>query len=370
VTGPVASLNTVWFGLIGVLWAGYFVLDGFDFGVGMLSLAIGRDDMDRRLARNAIGPIWDGNEVWLIVAGGAMFAAFPVWYASMFSGFYLVLFVVLAALILRGVSFEFRNQRDGPHWRTGWDVAMAVGSLIPAFAWGVAFTDLVHGLRLAPSGNYVGGFSGLLAPVAIVGGLASLAVFLVHGATFLSLKTAGPLADRARRVALGLSVPAGALVVGTAAWLSAGGSHGAGDLPAVVPLVLAAGCGVAFAVSGWLVHMHRDGLAFGLSALGIVAVTGAIFSALFPRVMVSSGPGPSLTVWSAASAHYTLVVMTVVAAIFVPIVLAYQGWSFWVFRQKLTRPGQPPSPPPAPRSPQPAAARATFSWAATPRHRR
>jgi cytochrome d ubiquinol oxidase subunit II len=199
VTGPVASLNTVWFGLIGVLWAGYFVLDGFDFGVGMLSLAIGRDDMDRRLARNAIGPIWDGNEVWLIVAGGAMFAAFPVWYASMFSGFYLVLFVVLAALILRGVSFEFRNQRDGPHWRTGWDVAMAVGSLIPAFAWGVAFTDLVHGLRLAPSGNYVGGFSGLLAPVAIVGGLASLAVFLVHGATFLSLKTAGPLADRARR---------------------------------------------------------------------------------------------------------------------------------------------------------------------------
>jgi cytochrome d ubiquinol oxidase subunit II len=338
VNGPVASLNTAWFALIGVLWAGYFVLEGFDFGVGMLSLAIGRDDIDRRLARNAIGPVWDGNEVWLIVAGGAMFAAFPVWYASMFSGFYLALFIVLAALIVRGVSFEFRGKRDSPRWRAGWDRAMAAGSLIPAFIWGVAFTDLVHGLRLSSSGLYLGSFWGLLAPVAILGGLASLTMFLAHGATFLSLKTAGPLADRARTVATWLSGLAAALVVGTAVWLSAGGSHGAGGLAAAVPVSLAVVCGLAFVVSGVLVSIGRAGFAFGLSALGIVAVVAAVFTALFPRVMVSSGPGPSLTIWSAASAHLTLVVMTVVAAIFVPLVLGYQAWTYWVFRQRLTRP--------------------------------
>ena len=337
-TGPVASLNTAWFALIGVLWAGYFVLEGFDFGVGMLTLAIGRDDMDRRLARNAFGPWWDGNEVWLIVAGGATFAAFPVWYAGMFSGFYLALFIVLAALIVRGVSFEFRGKRDSARWRAGWDRALAVGSLLPAFLWGVAFTDLVHGLRMSPSGLYLGSFWGLLTPVAIVGGLASLAMFVVHGATFLSLKTAGPLAGRARQVAIWLAVPAGALVISTAAWLSAAGSHGPGGLGGTVPIALAAACGLAFAVSGILVRLGRDGSAFTLSALGILAVAAAVFTALFPRVMVSSGPGPSLTIWSAASANLTLVVMTVVAAIFVPLVLGYQGWSFWVFRQRLTRP--------------------------------
>jgi cytochrome d ubiquinol oxidase subunit II len=344
VNGPVASLNTAWFALIGVLWTGYFVLEGFDFGVGMLSLAIGRDDVDRRLCRNAIGPVWDGNEVWLIVAGGATFAAFPVWYASMFSGFYLALFLVLVALIVRGVSFEFRGKRDSARWRSGWDWALAVGSLVPAFGWGVAFTDLVHGLRLSPSGLYLGSFWGLLTPVAIVGGLASLTMFLAHGATFLSLKTAGPLAVRAGPVAMWSSPLAGALVVGTAVWLAVGGSHGPGGVGGTVPIVLAAVSGLAFAASGILVLTCRDGLAFGLSALAIVAVSAAVFTALFPRVMVSSGPGPSLTIWSAASAHETLLVMTVVAAIFVPLVLAYQGWTYWVFRQRLTRPAARPGP--------------------------
>jgi cytochrome bd ubiquinol oxidase subunit II len=336
--GPVASLNTAWFALIGLLWTGYLVLEGFDFGVGMLSLALGRDDVDRRLARNAIGPVWDGNEVWLIVAAGATFAAFPAWYASMFSGFYLALFVVLVALIVRGVSFEFRGKRDSARWRVGWDRALALGSLVPAFAWGVAFTDLVHGLPLSPAGLYQGSLRGLLTPVALGGGLASLAMFLAHGATFLSLKTAGPLAIRAARVAMWISPLAGALVAGTAAWLSVGGSHGPGGLGGAVPLALAAGCGLAFAASGLLVRAARDGVAFGLSALGIVAAVAAVFTALFPRVMVSTGPGPALTVWSAASAHQTLLVMTVVAAIFVPVMLAYQGWSYWVFRQRLTRP--------------------------------
>jgi cytochrome bd ubiquinol oxidase subunit II len=368
VNGPVASLNTAWFALIGVLWTGYFVLEGFDFGVGMLNVAIGRDEVDRRLARNAIGPFWDGNEVWLIVAGGATFAAFPVWYASMFSGFYIPLFLVLMALIVRGVSFEFRPKRDSRRWRHGWDWAMAIGSLLPSFLWGVAFTDLVHGLRLSPAGLYVGSFWGLLTPVAIVGGLASVAMFLAHGATFLALKTSGPLAGRARVVATWISPLAGALVIATAVWLAVAGSHGAGYVGGAVPVVLAAGCALAFAASGVLVRFRRDGFAFGLSALGIVALTTAIFSEMFPRVMVSSGPGPSLTVWSAASANRTLIVMTIVAAIFVPLVLAYQGWTYWVFRQRLIRPtGQPATVPPPrrPSTPAPGAAHP-----ASPRHPR
>ena len=313
--------------------------------------------------------------MWLIVAAGATFAAFPVWYASMFSGFYLALFIVLAALIVRGVSFEFRNKRDSARWRAGWDWAMAVGSLLPAFAWGVAFTDLVHGLPLSPAGLYQGSFWGLLAPVAIVGGLASLAMFLAHGATFLALKTAGPLAERARKVAMWVSPLAGALVVGTAAWLAAGGSHGPGALGGTVPIVLAAVCGLAFAAAGALVLAGWDGLAFGLSALGIVAVMAAVFTALFPRVMVSSGPGPSLTIWSAASAHETLLVMTVVAAIFVPLVLAYQGWTYWVFRQRLTRPAAQPGPSfppgwPRPRTPFDSSSPAPEPAPGSHRHRR
>ena len=344
-TGPVASLNTAWFAWIGLLWTGYFVLEGFDFGVGVLSLLLGRDDLDRRLCRNAIGPFWDGNEVWLIVAAGATFAAFPVWYASMFSGFYLALFIVLVALIVRGVSFEFRGKRDSARWRAGWDVALAVTSLVPAFGWGLAFTNLVHGLPLSSAGLYLGSFGGLLAPVAIVGGLASLTVFLAHGATFLALKTAGPLAVRARRAAAWLSPLSGALVAGTAVWLGVSGSHGPGGLGGTVPVVLAIATALVFAASGPLAAAGRAGLAFGLTALGIVALTAAVFTALFPRVMVSSGPGPALTIWSAASAHQTLLVMTVVAAIFVPLVLAYQGWSYWVFRQRLTRPAEAPAAP-------------------------
>ena len=233
--GPVASLNTAWFALIGLLWTGYLVLDGFHFGVGVLSLAIGRDDLDLRLARDAIGPVWDGNEVWLIVAAGATFAAFPVCVRQPVQRLLPRAVRVLVALIVRGVSFEFRGKRDSARWRGGWDVALAIGSLVPAFAWGVVFTDQVRGLPLSPSGLYLGGLPGLLAPVAVVGGLASLAMFTAHGAAFLSLKTAGPLAARAARGAAGPPL-AGALVVGAAAWLSAGGSprprcpgrHGAG----------------------------------------------------------------------------------------------------------------------------------------------
>jgi cytochrome d ubiquinol oxidase subunit II len=252
---------------------------------------------------------------------------------------------VLVALIVRGVSFEFRGKRDSARWRAGWDVALAVTSLVPAFGWGLAFTDLVHGLPLSSSGLYLRSFGGLLAPVAIVGGLASLTVFLAHGATFLALKTAGPLAARARRAAAWLSPLGGGLVIGTAVWLEVSGSHGPGGLGGTVPVVLAAAAALVLAGSGPLAAAGRAGLAFGLTALGIVGLTAAVFTALFPRVMVSSGPGPALTIWSAASAHLTLLVMTVVAAIFVPLVLVYQGWSYWVFRQRLTRPAESPAAP-------------------------
>ena len=340
-TGPVASLNTAWFALIGVLWAGYFVLEGFDFGVGILSPFLAADDVDRRITLNTIGPFWDGNEVWLIVAGGATFAAFPTWYATMFSGFYLALFLILVALILRGVAFEFRAKRDQPSWRRTWGAAHAVGSLVPALLWGVAFTDLVRGLDITGGPHYVGGFAGLVHPIALVGGLASLLLFSLHGAVFLSLKTTGELRRRSRRAAAALAVPALVSVAGVSAWVgwSIAGSVRPGALPGVVPAVLAAVALLSLGAGGLLIVRGREGLAFAATAGAVVALSAAVFAALFPRVMVSSvAAGDSLTVWNAASAHETLLVMTVVAAIFTPFVLAYQAWTYWVFRQRLTRP--------------------------------
>jgi cytochrome d ubiquinol oxidase subunit II len=340
--GSVESLNTVWFALIGLLWTGYFVLEGFDFGVGMLARFLGRDDIERRVAMNAIGPTWDGNEVWLLVAGGATFAAFPTWYASVFSGFYLALFLILAALIVRGVTFEFRSKRPSRRWRETWDWGLAVGSLIPAILWGVAFVDLLHGVSLDASGEVTGGFGGLLAPVALLGGLASLAVFLTHGATFLALKTTGDLSARARRAAMRFGVPAALLVAGTALWLAADTRSNPGGLPAAVPAVFVALAVAVILVGVLFVRRAAFGRAFALTASAIVLLGAGVFSALFPRVVTSSGPGPSLTIWSAASAHETLLVMTIVAAIFTPFVLAYQGWTYWVFRQRLTRPPSTP----------------------------
>jgi cytochrome d ubiquinol oxidase subunit II len=336
--GSVESLNTAWFALIGLLWTGYFVLEGFDFGVGVLARLIGKDDIDRRLAINAIGPTWDGNEVWLLVAGGATFAAFPTWYASMFSGFYLALFLVLAALIVRGVTFEFRSKRSSQRWRDNWDWALFVGSLVPAILWGVAFVDLLHGISMDATGEVIGGFGGLLAPVALLGGLASLAVFLTHGATFLALKTTGDLSARASRAAMLCGVPAALLVAATALWLAADARSNPGGIPAAVPAAFVTLAVALLLASVLFVRRSAFGRAFGFTASAIVLLGAGVFSALFPRVMTSSGPGPSLTIWNSASAHETLFVMTVVAAIFTPFVLAYQGWTYWVFRQRLDRP--------------------------------
>jgi cytochrome d ubiquinol oxidase subunit II len=350
---PVASLNTAWFALIGLLWAGYFVLEGFDFGVGILTPLVARDDLDRRICINTIGPTWDANEVWLIVAGGATFAAFPTWYATMFSGFYLALFLVLVALIIRGVSFEFRSKGQAPAWRATWDRTLFWGSLVPALLWGVAFTDLVHGLPIHPGALYFGGLLGLVHPIALLGGLVSLALFSLHGAIFLAAKTSGDLASRARRWARWLSAPTIALTAVLLVWLALSSPAGAVTtaLPAAAPLGLGALALVALALAWGATGRSHDLLAFSATAVAVLALTGAAFAALFPRVMVSSIPGASLTIWNAASAYPTLFVMTIVAAIFTPLVLAYQGWSYWVFRKRLIRPPTaPPDIPPGPAS--------------------
>ncbi|HTX00576.1 MAG TPA: cytochrome d ubiquinol oxidase subunit II [Acidimicrobiales bacterium] len=337
---PFANLDTAWFALIGLLWAGYFFLEGFDFGVAVVTPLVARDELDRRLCLNAVGPTWDGNEVWLLVAGGATFAAFPLWYARLFSGFYIALFLVLFALIARGVSFEFRMKDHRPGWRAAWDAANFLGSLVPAIVWGAAFTDLAHGLPLGPGGRYSGGLIGLLHPVALVGGLASLAIFALHGSLFLTLKTGGELADRARRAARWLAPAAVVLTGGTLAWLaSAARPTVAGSLPGWFPFLAGLLAVLALAAGGLLLLRGRPGIAFAATGLGILLATGAAFSRLFPAVFLSSTVAANtLTIGAASSAHLTLVVMTVVAAIFTPFVLAYQGWTYWVFRARLTRP--------------------------------
>ena len=340
-TGPVAGLATTWFAIIGLLWTGYFVLEGFDFGVGVVAPFVAADDVDRRLCLNAIGPVWDGNEVWLLVAGGATFAAFPAWYATMFSGFYLALFVILVALIVRGVAFEFRHRRSSARWRRAWDAAHVVGSAVPALLWGVAFTDLVAGLAIGPGPHYTGGFWGLVHPIALLGGVAGLVLFTLHGAVFLSLKTTGALRRRARRAAAVLAAPAALLVAASVAWTAAhvAGTERPGTVAGAVPLVLAAVAVVGAGAGGALAARGMEGRAFAATSVAVVALVGTAFTALFPRVMVSStSPGLSLTIWNTASAHQTLLVMTVVAAIFTPFVLAYQAWTYWVFRQRLVRP--------------------------------
>jgi cytochrome d ubiquinol oxidase subunit II len=329
-----SALETLWFVLIAVLWAGYLLLEGFDFGVGMLLPILGRNDGERRSLISTIGPVWDGNEVWLLVAGGATFAAFPEWYATLFSGFYLALFLILIALIVRGVAFEFRDHHDSPRWRATWDAAIVVGSVVPALLWGVAFANLVRGVSLAPDGEYAGSFWDLLNPYALLGGVATLLLCAAHGAIFLSLRTRGDLVERARSLARPLSW--GLVVVGAGflAW-TLGRSAGDDDLAA---LALVGGIGTALAVvaAAVLVLRRRDGWAFAATGTAVVMLVVTIFSSLWPNVINSSDdPGLALTIVDAASTNYTLTVMTVVAVVMTPIVLLYQGWTYWVFRHRV-----------------------------------
>ena len=330
------DLETFWFCLIAVLWAGYFVLEGFDFGVGMLLPFVPRDDAERGVLLRTIGPVWDGNEVWLVVAGGATFAAFPAWYATMFSGFYVALLLVLVFLIVRVVSFEWRSKSESPRWRTVWAWANTIGSLGAALVWGVGLANLVAGVPIGADGHYAGTFWDLFSAYTLVAGIAVVLLFAFHGATFLTLRTVGELHVRAEHTARRLAIPA--VVVGAVfvAWTVAVAiDRNDKDLfPPVLPAALSI---AALALAVVFVLRGRNGRAFAMTGLGIIAAVATLFTSLYPRVMVSSPDfGNSLTVEDAASSHYALSVMTVVALIFVPVVLLYQGWTYYVFRHRVS----------------------------------
>ncbi|SCF16366.1 cytochrome d ubiquinol oxidase subunit II [Micromonospora chokoriensis] len=323
------DLTTIWFLLVAVLFTGYFILEGFDFGVGMLLPVLGRDDRQRRVLINTIGPVWDGNEVWLITAGGAMFAAFPEWYATLFSGFYLPLLLILLALIARGVAFEYRHKRPEASWKRRWDTAIVVGSLLPAFLWGVAFANILRGVPLDAEHEYVGGLVDLLNPYSLLGGATTLALFLTHGAVFLALKTTGDIRERAGALAVRLGVGAVVLAVGFLTWtLSIRSSTAA--------VVLAVGAALALLGGLSAARVRREGWAFTGTAVAIGLAVATLFAALFPNVLPSTlDPAGTLTATNAASTPYTLKIMTWVAVIFTPVVLAYQAWTYWVFRKRI-----------------------------------
>ncbi len=328
------DLNTLWFVLIAVLFIGYFILEGFDFGVGILLPFLGKTDRERRVIINTIGPVWDGNEVWLLTAGGAIFAAFPNWYATMFSGFYLALFLMLLALIVRGVAFEFRSKDRYPVWRTFWDWMIFIGSLVPALLWGVALGNILRGVPIDQNMTYVGTFFTLLNPYALLGGLTSLSLFILHGALFLGLKTKGEIMDRAVAFTKKIGPVATVLIFlyVVATYFMTDAFTRLGINPGIIPL----GAGATLLAAGWFVHHGRPGWAFIFNSLTILLSTLTIFISLYPRVMVSSlNPAWSLTIYNASSSQYTLTVMSIVALIFVPIVLAYQSWTYWVFRERI-----------------------------------
>lgn len=330
------TMQIIWFVLVAVLFTGFFILEGFDFGVGILLPFMGRDDRERRAVINTIGPFWDGNEVWLITAGGAMFAAFPNWYATLFSGFYPALLLMLVALIFRGVAFEYRSKHDSPAWRSFWDWSIFFGSAVPALLWGVAMANFIRGVPIDASMNYTGGFFNLLNPYALVCGLASLTLFTLHGAVFLSLKTTDDLRTRALDLAKKIWAPATLFLMIFAIYTFTETDLFArlGVNPGAIPIF---GVLALFSVI-ILLGRGASGWAFFMTAIAIAFSTITIFMGLFPRVLVSStNPDWSLTIFNSSSSEYTLGIMTTVAAIFVPIVLLYQGWSYWVFRQRVSK---------------------------------
>lgn len=328
------SLNSLWFVLVTVLFIGFFFLEGFDYGVGILLPFLGKNDVERRMIINSIGPVWDGNEVWMITAGGALFASFPNVYATLFSGFYLVLVLMLVSLIIRGVSFEFRGKRPGKSWRSFWDWAIFTGSLLPALLWGVAVANLMRGFAIDQQMNYYGGLLPLLNPYALLGGLVFVALFIMHGANFLTRKVSSDIADRAGKLAFSFWLAATALTMAFVIWtffatdiLTKNGING------LVPAILAA---LALLVTGWLIRSRKSGWGFITGSLVIVFATLMVFAGLYPRILISTlDPSWSLTIMNAASSPYTLKVMSIVAAFFVPVVLVYQGWTYWVFRKRV-----------------------------------
>jgi cytochrome d ubiquinol oxidase subunit II len=349
------TLQIFWFCLIAVLWSGYFVLEGFDFGVGILLPFVPRNEAEREQQFRTIGPVWDGNEVWLVVAGGATFAAFPAWYATMFSGFYIALLLLLFFLIVRVVSFEWREKSDSRRWRGTWMWANALGSTGIPLIWGIALASLLHGVPLDSDGDYAGTFWDLFTGYTVFAGIAFVLIFAFHGASFLTLRTTGDLCNRARQAARALAVPAVAAGAAFLIWTVAVAvdRNDKDVFPPVLPATIAI---AALAAAALLIYAGRSGLAFTMTVLGTAAAVATLFTGLYPRVIVSSPDfGNSLTVADAASAHYTLAVMTVVALIVTPVVLLYEGWTYYVFRARVTgEEVQPPTELLAPTSGSPA----------------
>ena len=330
-------LDTVWFVIIAIFFVGFFILEGFDFGVGMLHSFVGKDDMERRIVVNSIGPVWDGNEMWLVVAVAGIFAAFPSWYATMFSTLYLVMVIILLAMIGRGVSFEFSRKIDNHRWRSAWKWSLTIGRRIIPFLLGTALGDLLHGLPINSSHNYTGSFWGLLVPFGLYTGLTVTVLCLFVGAAYLTLKTEGALHDRVSRLSGRLGWLAVVITFGWLTWLHVGVSW------ASFPSPLRRWRSSRAVIGGaWFADSRAEGWAFAGAATAIGSVVASIFFELFPRVMVSTtNSAYNLTVSNSASPSYSLRVMTVVAAIFFPIILLYQGWSLYIFRKRIS--GGPPS---------------------------
>ncbi len=328
-------LQILWFILIGVLWVGFYFLEGFDFGVGMLLPFLGKKDEERRAIINTIGSVWDGNEVWLLTAGGATFAAFPQWYATMFSGFYLALFLLLVGLIIRGISFEYRSKDANPAWRNRFDWMIAIGSFLSALLLGTAFANLAKGVPIDAKMMYTGNLFTLLNPYGLIGGLTTVSVFLVHGANFLSLKLEGDLRERARALSKKIWIVAVILdlVLAVATYIFTDVYARLGANPGIVP----AAAVVTLLLTGMFINRKQEGWAFVMTGLSIVFTQITYFMIMFPRVMISStNPDWSLTIYNASSSQYTLTVMSIIALIFVPIVLAYQGWTYYMFRKRIS----------------------------------
>ena len=329
------DLNILWFILLTVLFSGFFFLEGFDYGVGILLPFVAKTDQERRAVINTIGPVWDGNEVWMITAGGAMFAAFPHMYATLFSGFYVALVFMLVGLIIRGVAFEFRSKRENPAWRNTWDLAIFLGSLLPALLWGVVVANLMRGVAIEADLNYYGGLLPLLNLYSLFGGLVFVCLFTIHGASFLGIKLEGEMKDRIKSLAEKIWIAVVVLTVAFLVWtflatdiLNNPGYDG------LIPAILAS---VALLAYGWFQRKGKEGLTFICGGLVIILATVMVFSGLFPRLMISTlDPANSLTIYNASSSPYTLKVITIVAAIFIPIVLVYQGWTYWIFRKRLS----------------------------------
>ncbi|MBR7833310.1 cytochrome d ubiquinol oxidase subunit II [Actinospica durhamensis] len=320
-----------WFIVTAVLWTGFFVLEGFDLGVGMLHAVVSRDEADRRAAINTIGPLWDGNEVWLIVAAAAMFAAFPDWYATMFSGFYLVMVMLLAGLIIRGVSFEFRGKLGHERWRSTWDVLMTAGSILVPFLIGLVLADLVHGVPIGSDHEYIGNLGDLFTGYSVFAGITIVLLCVTHGATFLALKTTDHVRARAHHIGRTVAPITALAVTAFVAWTHASSGKGVlinfWELAAVLAAIAAA----------VLLYHRNEGWSFTATSVAMASTVISVFVELYPNVMVSStNHAYNLTVQGSASGDYALKVLTVIAAVLLPVVLLYQAWTYHVFHARVS----------------------------------